>query len=509
VTRIRKNALAMGSTFIVQASFVVLHVKLLTHWLDPDEFGLYSSVFALGAVLSSMAELGFSVVLPRYGATFEAAGRPGAYRGIVWSAVRLWATSGVLLCLLVGMLSSLAVSAAGTGKLSPGLLVLGLGAALTLSLRSLASAAFQGLRRMGPALALELAYMLGLTLWFLGFREALDPSLVFLGFLVLGLLAGITGFVVFHRLAPRRAPSEAPESTRSLLRGIVPYWAGAFLTTIVAISVENADRLILATLVPLSAVGAWHVAGRISLFLRKILFVFQQVAGPEFAWKWERGARQELVSDVVLFMKVEWALGVLLAVGVALLARFGVLIASNERYLEAAPALTAMAGSMTVLCLSAPLTTFLRAAGRIEITVMAEVIWLGGALVLGSLLLPWFGLMGFGLGGVIAAILALLYTLATLHRRALPRPPLSLIIILLPTGLALWAGAAWLGSQPILHDWPMAFAIAIGLTAGMGVTLLRSRFFSPVERERLASFLGSGSAAVLGRRILGAKSSTS
>lgn len=508
MTRLRANAMAMGGTYVVQALFVVLHVKLLTRWLTPDQFGLYSSVFALGSVLSGLAELGFSVVLPRYGATMEAAGRPRAFRRLVWSAVSLWAVSGTFLCLLVGMFSTLAVSQDGPAHVSPGLLVLGLGASLTFSLRSFSSAAFQGLRRMRPALVLELAYMLGLTIWFVAYRDVLDPTRVFVGFLVFGLLAGVAGFVAFHRMAPRDAPGEVPESTRSILRSIAPFWAGAFLTTVVAISLENADRLILATLVPLSAVGAWHVAGRISLFLRKSLFVFQQVAGPEFAWKWARGAREELVGDVVLFMKVEWIIGVMLSVGVALLARFGVLMVSNDHYLEAVPALTAMAGSMTVLCLSAPLTMFLRAGGRIDITVVAEVIWLCGSLLVGTLLLPSLGLMGFGLGGVVAAILALLYTLVSMQRRSLPRPPSSLIIVLLPTGLALWAGAAWLGAQPLLNAWPVAFGTAICLTAGLGITFLRSRFLSPEERERLASFLGAGSMASIGRRILGARPST-
>jgi O-antigen/teichoic acid export membrane protein len=504
MTRIRANVLAMGGTFLVQAFFVVVHVKLLTRWLTATEFGLYSSIFALGAVLGSLAELGFSVVLPRYGATFEAAGRPAAFRRLVWTAVRLWAASGLLLCALVGMLALLAVSSAGTGHISPGLLVLGLAAALTFSLRSFASAAFQGLRRMGPAFTLEFLYMAGLTLWFIVFRESLDPVRVFTGFLVLGLLTGIAGLVAFFRVAPHGSPDEPREHDRDVLRAIAPYWLGAFFTTIVAISVENADRLVLATLVPLSAVGAWHVAGRISLFLRKILFIFQQVAGPEFAWKWERGARQQLVGDLVLFMKVDWLIGVLLAMGVAILARFGVLLASNERYLDAVPALIAMAGSMTVLCLAAPMTTFLRAGGRIDITVTAEVIWLAGSLAVGSLLLKPFGLFGFGLGGLVAALGALLYTLAALHRRTLPRPPVRLVATLLPAGLALWAGAAWLGAQPFLASWPVAWAAALGLTGGLGFTLLRGPFFSREERERLSGLMGSGPAAGVGRWLLGA-----
>jgi O-antigen/teichoic acid export membrane protein len=357
---------------------------------------------------------------------------------------------------------------------------------------------------MGPAFTLEFAYMAGLTLWFIVFREVLDPARVFTGFLALGLVTGTAGLIAFFRVAPHGAIGEPRSSDRDVLRSIAPYWIGAFFTTVVAISVENADRLVLATLVPLSAVGAWHVAGRISLFLRKILYVFQQVAGPEFAWKWERGARQQLVGDLVLFMKVDWLLGVLIAMGVAILARFGVLFASNSGYLEAVPALVAMAGSMTVVCLTAPMTTFLRAGGRFDITLTAEVIWLAGYLLIGSLLLKPFGLFGFGLGGLVAALVALLYTLAALHRRTLPRPPMRLVATLLPVGLALWAGAAWLGAQPFLAEWPAAWAAAIGLTGGIGITLLRGKFLTDEERGRITGLLGSGRAAGIGRWLLNA-----
>jgi O-antigen/teichoic acid export membrane protein len=77
MTRVRSNALAMGGVYVTQAIFVLLQIKILTHWLAPGLFGLFSSISALGALLGSLAEAGFSVVLIRYGAKYEAEGRSG------------------------------------------------------------------------------------------------------------------------------------------------------------------------------------------------------------------------------------------------------------------------------------------------------------------------------------------------------------------------------------------------------------------------------------------------
>jgi O-antigen/teichoic acid export membrane protein len=519
MTRIRTNAIAMGGTFLVQAIFVFLQVKLLTRYLEPAEFGLYSTVFALGALLASFAELGFSVVLPRYGAKYEAEGRPSAFPRLVGAAIGLWFGAGLVLSTVLWLLALPAGPGTGDGQVPPALLLLGLAASLTFALRAYASAAFQGLRRMAPALVMEAVYMTGLTTWFLVLGDRLDAGSVFLGFLVFGLGAGAGGLGVFFLMARQRtgsgvggeAPATAPPapgassagSPRELLREIGPFWLGAFLTTVVAIALESADRLLLATLVPLELVAAWHVAGRLSLFLRKILFVPQQVAGPELAFQWERGARDVLADDLRLFARIEWLLGVLLAVGTALAARPVVLLVSNDRYEAAVPALTALAGALPILALQAPLTTFLRSVGRIGVTVTAELVWLVGSLAIGALLLPALGLAGFGLGAVVAALLALLYTLAAFRKRALPGPGHRFVVRHLALGLAAWALAALVARG--MADWSpvAALALAGGVTLLLGGGLLRGGAFPRGERARLAALLGAGLPAGVVRGLLG------
>ena len=88
MSRLRTNSLAMIGAFLAQAVFVFLQMKILTHWMPRAEFGLFSAVLASGALLSGLAELGFPVVLVRYGSKFEAEGRPDAVLGLVGLALR-------------------------------------------------------------------------------------------------------------------------------------------------------------------------------------------------------------------------------------------------------------------------------------------------------------------------------------------------------------------------------------------------------------------------------------
>src|SRR4029079_14087737 len=115
-----------------------------------------------------------------------------------------------------------------------------------------------------------------------------------------------------------------------------------------AIAFESADRLVLAALLPFESVAVYHLAGRINLFTRKVLFIPQQVTKPEMAFKWERGAVEPLRQDLLLFSKLDGVIGVFLGVVVVLGARVGVLTVSDRRYLAAEPILVLMAGALPI-----------------------------------------------------------------------------------------------------------------------------------------------------------------
>lgn len=496
MTRVRSNTLAMAGTFVVQAVFVLLQIKILTHWLTPGEFGLFASVFALGVLLGSLADLGFSVVLVRYGAKFDAEGRPTALADLLRLGLALWLAAGLAIGLLLYLSAGPLAARIGRPGVTAGLLCLGFFAALSFSLRAFASAAFQGRRRMMPALGLEISYMVGLTALFLFFREKLSAAAVFWCFLGWSATVGAGGILVFFR-----------EGGGSLRRGLklVPeirsFWGGSLATAVVAIALENADRLVLAALLPFESVASWHVAARISLFTRKILFVPQQVAKPELAFKWERGAADPVRQDLALFSRLEWVLGLLLAVPVVLGARAGIVLASDARYLAAEPALVVLAGALPILCLQAPLTTFLRASGHIWVSVTGESIWLLAFLGAGTALLPRWGLGGFALGQMIAATLTLLYTVWSLRRKGLPCPGAGFLAAHGLLSVALWGAAAILVRFRPITTLAGALAASLAFALLLNAALVWLRYFTPAEEERLLGLLGSGPWSRVGRAL--------
>lgn len=503
MTRVRSNALAMAGTFLVQAGFVFIQIKILTRLLTPAEFGLFSSVFALGALLGSLCELGFSVVLVRYGPKFEAEGRPEAVTRLLHTAVFLWAVTGALLGGLLLLTAGPLTQAIGKPGVTAALLGLGFFSVMSFSLRGFTSAAFQGRRRMTPALVIELVYMAGLTLSYIVLGERLSVAAVFWSFLGLGVVVGVGGLIAFSRSEARGAGGFHPLEGLPLLGEIRSFWGGALVTTALAIAFENADRLVLAALMPFESVAAYHLAGRLNFFTRKILFVPQQVAKPELAWKWETGAVEPLRADLRLFAKLEWTLGVLLGVMLVLGGRAVIVMASDARYLAAEPVVVAMAGALPLLCLQAPLTTFLRASGFIWISVRSETIWLATALLSGLLLLPRWGIGGFALGQMFAAALSLLYTVASLRKKGLPCPSLKFLIAHVSAGVALWAAAvAFTRWRPIASfGWAVVACVAFGIF--MNVILARFRYLSAAEETRLYALLGTGRWSRAGRAILG------
>jgi len=503
VTRVRSNTFAMAGTFVIQAVFVFAQIKILTHWLDPTQFGLFSSIVALGALLGGVAELGFAVVIVRYGPKFEAEGRPGALTDLLKGALVLWFATGLLIGVIL-MLSAgpLAVRLDRPG-ITAGLLGLGFFSVMSFSLRAFAAAVFQGSRRMRPALVMETAYMVGLPALFLLFRNQLGVRTVFWCFLGWSTIVGAGGITAFLRAHPSPGGGAPLASrVRPILKEIRSFWGGSVVTSCVAIALENADRLVLAAAASLPVVAVYHVAARISLFTRKILFIPQQVAKPELAFKWERGARDAVREDLLLFSKLEWVIGVVISVAVVLVARSGVVLASNENYLASEPILVALMGAVPILSLSAPLTTFLRASGHIWVSVTAEIIWLATALGTGLLLLPRFGPAGFGAGTVVAAFLALQYTVWSLKRLDLPRPGLLFFAAHGTGGFLVWGAAALLTRARPVTSVAVAALLALAFALALNVLLVRMRYFTPVEEDRLIGILGPGAASRIGRLVL-------
>lgn len=506
MTRLRTNALAMVGAFLSQAIFVFLQMKILTRWMPQTEFGLFSAVFAFGAILAAIVELGWPLVLIRFGAKFDAEGRPRALRRLLLIGIALFLVAWGIMALLLhfGVRHHLLPGLRYAG-MPPGLPLLGFAAVASFGLRAMIFSVYQGSRRMLPVLVLDVVYGVAVTGLYLVYRESLDAPRVFACLLASSLAVTVAGLTAFLLTAPRAsgpAGADDPDAPGRLLAEIQGFWGGSFLTGIVAIGLENADRLAVAAVAPLTSVAVYHVAGRISLFARKILFIPQQVAHPELTYKWERGEVDGIRADLGLFARLEWVLGVLVGGVVVLGARVGVGLASNEEYLGAVAPLTALAGALPILCLQAPLTTFLRASGHIWVSVLSEVVWLLGYIAAGLCLYPLFGLAGFAGGQIVAAALALLYTVASLKRRGLPAPSWLFLAGHGLLALLLWLAAVLLVDRFPIVTLPALLGAAFVFALLLNVGLAWSGYFSARDEARLLGFLGGGPWARVGHWFL-------
>jgi hypothetical protein len=127
---------------------------------------------------------------------------------------------------------------------------------------------------------------------------------------------------------------------------------------------------------------------------------------PEITWRWELGRREELRHDVGFLLKIQFALGVLVAALVFLAAEVAVLVVSNASFMAAAGLMRVMTVSIVVMSFYAPITTLLRAIERIQLALLSDVLWLGLYVVLGVVLMPRSGLMGIVLAHVAASAAA-------------------------------------------------------------------------------------------------------
>jgi O-antigen/teichoic acid export membrane protein len=183
-------------------------------------------------------------------------------------------------------------------------------------------------------------------------------------------------------------------------------------------------------------------------------------------------------------------------------ARIGILIVSDARYLGAEPVLVAMAGALPILSLSTPLIAFLRASGRIWISVRSEILWLAGSLLIGVLLLRPFGLAGFALGQLFAAALALLYTVWSLRRNDLPCPSLEFLFRHGAGALVLWGAAAALTRLYPVTSLPVLIGSGFVFVILLNVALARWHYFTAAEEVRLFALLGPGPWSRIGRVLL-------
>ena len=490
MSRIRANAIALAVSFFVTAFFSFLQIKIITNALDQTSVGAWSAVVAVGALLATFSELGLPWVMVRYGAKFDAEHRlPRLF--LLWKfAIRVYGVGliGVVGVLLVaGPLLSKVLGGAQVDRWS---LIIGYLAVASGSLRAFNNASFRGLRRMRVIAVTEILYSFTVTGGLFLLRHHLNVRLALVIGLVSGLIWAAFGLMMLLGHLRRVGKDASPEMfAQPIYPEIKHYWQGAAVSGIFLVAIEQLDKPVLATLVAFQQVALFHVASRLALFARRLVYVPFQVMNPEVTHKWESGRREELTADMELFIKLALALGLSMVVFLAVFARPLLLLVSTHQFLAGAPVLWTFTGVLPLLCLYQPLVMFLRATGQVWPAFIGDAGWLVLYLGIGSLLVFRFGLPGFVSGQIFASLIVFAWVLNLFHRLGLPRPPLRFFITRAILGFAVWGLSVTAGR--LIPEWPLwAYApFALALATIANYFFVRLGYLSKLEEERAVLLL--------------------
>src|SRR4029450_5255312 len=153
MSRLARNTSAVATAFVATTLLSFVQIKLLTHFLSQDALGEYSAAFAIGALVSVLAQIGLPVVVLRFTPKHDALHSPERIRSFFFFAFTLAAVLSVVILVLVHLAAPAILprfydhppSAAGVG--------LATGVWLATVLRQVTYSVFDGRRRMRiPAL---------------------------------------------------------------------------------------------------------------------------------------------------------------------------------------------------------------------------------------------------------------------------------------------------------------------------------------------------------------------
>ncbi len=504
MSRIRSNTMALGASFFATALLAFLQVKIITNYLDKDAVGVWSAVLAIGALLATLSELGLPQVIVRYGAKFDAEGRMPRLSVLLGFALKVYSVALVLVFGLLVLIGPWIGRILGGGEVGRWLLVLGFLAMASGTLRALNNASFRGLRRMVAMAALEITFSLVVTVGYFLLRERLSVPMVLAVFLGASLLVAAFGLGFLGRLFRRVRRTANPEDLAGpIFPEVRGFWQGAAAAGIFLIAIEQLDKPLLATLVSFEALAVFHVAARLHLFARRLLFVPFQVMFPEITHKWEGPRRAELTADMRLFIKLELGLGLMVVVLLSVFARPLLLLVSTPEFLSGTRVLWLFMAVIPFLCLYQPLVMFLRAIGKVWLAFFSDASWLLVYLGLGSVLVRRFGLPGFVAGQVAASVLMLIYNITVFRRLNLPQPHLMFFVNRALIGALVWAVSVLMGRFLPFEAWWQLVLLALLLAVLGNFLLVRGGFLTREEEERTVVMLaGHGAVGRVARFLL-------
>jgi O-antigen/teichoic acid export membrane protein len=415
-------------------------VKLLASYLPQNTFGLFASLRGLSLLLATLAAQGLPQLLVRFIPVHESRGERAA-------ALRL--VAGSTLLALAGLAAAIAATRAvedrvfgfvPAGTLSSGLVLWFYVTTLGVMLKLVLYGGLNGLRRLAAQVTIETLSLLAVLAWLFAARHDLTLLSLFRILGVVNLATVAAGYAVLcGRIGAKdRAAAAAPtgrmdggagETRADLPHGGpdaggagmngVPrraeyasylWWASGL--SLVAIAFSDADRYLLAQILSLELLAAFHVGARIGRLANRLLGVANLAFQPEVTRLDAEGRGGRVAESTRIFLKFNTIVSVWMAAALVIFAREAIVVVASAEYTSAAPLLALFALSLPLSTMTAPLTSVMKAVDQVRGALWCDLGWAIAYVGLVLALASPLGLYGVGLAQVLACAVQLALALA-------------------------------------------------------------------------------------------------
>jgi O-antigen/teichoic acid export membrane protein len=520
-SRFVPNSVALVVQTVAATLLTLLQVKLLANFLSQETFGLFASLRGLSLLLATLAAHGLPQLLVRFIPVHESRRE---------RAVALRLVAGCSLLSLAGLAVAVAVTQAverpvfrfvPPGTLTTGLLVWFYVTTLGVMLKLVLYGGLNGLRRLASQVMIETISLLAVLAWLFAERHDLTLASLFRILGVVNLATVAAGYAVLFGGLGRAVGAQAPtggeaagsagEKRRDEARvGGISYrpeytsyllWAAGL--SLVAIAFSDADRYLLAQILSLELLAAFHVGARVGRLANRLLGVANLAFQPEVTRLDAEGRRTRVAESTRIFLKFNTIVSVWMAAALIMFAREVIVVVASAEYAAAVPLLVLFALSLPFSTMTAPLTSVMKAVDQVGGALWCDLGWAVCYVGLIFALASPLGLYGVGIAQLLACAVQLALALALSRLPGAAGEAAGLAWKLLVAGAAAFVPVWFVGS--VLSGSPAAVVVAAkaaAFVAGSAVFRFMVRFlrvlgddergvvFSMLESRRMG-FVGA------------------
>lgn len=493
-SRFVPNTVALVFQTVAATLLTLLQVKLLANYLSQETFGLFASMRGLSLLLATLAAHGLPQLLVRFIPVHESRRERSA-------ALRL--VVGCSLLSLAGLAIAIAVTQAverpafrfvPPGTLTTGLLFWFYVTTLGVMLKLVLYGGLNGLRRLASQVMIETLSLLAVLAWLFAARHDLTLASLFRILGVVNIATVAAGYAVLFgakvgAAAPtggegRGSPGEMRPNVSSCRAEYASYLWWAVGLSLVAIAFSDADRYLLAQILSLELLAAFHVGARVGRLANRLLGAANLAFQPEVTRLGAEGRLNRVAESTRIFLKFNTILSVWMAAALIVFAREVIVVVASAEYGAAVPLLVLFALSLPFSTMTAPLTSVMKAVDQVRGALWCDLGWALCYIGLIFALASPLGLYGVGAAQVLACAVQLALALALSRLPGVAGEAAGLAWKLLVAGAAAFLPVWFVGE--VLSGAPAAVVIAAkaaAFVAGSAVFRFMVRFLRVLRED--------------------------